>query len=245
MAFRSLSIACIAVFSCFFAAVAVDAFSAQSPETTRSAAANNDRREVLRGVAGTMGAVLLSSNPQLASAASAKSRTDGYSVQRPEREWAYVLSGQQYNILREGGTERPYSSILEGEDRPGTFVCAGCGTPLFESAEKFHSGTGWPSFAAALDGVEVEDVNPVQMSLAGAELRCHTCGGHLGDVFLDGKLFVGTPAFKSGKRFCIDGAALIFKPADGSAEVYGDTAPPTKPASSLPSFLEPPKINAR
>ena len=118
MATRSLSIACVVVF-CLFA-TAVDAFSAQSPEKTKSAAASNGRRDVLRGVAGTMGAVLLSSNPQLASAASAKSRTDGYAVQRPEREWAYVLSGQQYNILREGGTERPYSSILEGEDRPGT-----------------------------------------------------------------------------------------------------------------------------
>jgi peptide-methionine (R)-S-oxide reductase len=245
MAIRSLTIA-YSIIVCLFA-LAVDALSAPSPRTPpQSVASDGDgvRRAVLRGVGATMGAVLLSSNPQLASAASAKSRAEGYAVQRTDREWAYVLSGQQYNILREGGTERPYSSILEGEDRPGSFVCAGCGTPLFDSIEKFHSGTGWPSFAVALDGVEVEDVNPVQMSLAGAELRCHTCGGHLGDVFLDGKLFVGTPAFKSGKRFCIDGAALIFKPDDGSAEVYGDTPPPSK-AASLPSFLEPPKINAR
>ena len=245
MTIRCCSIA-FSVAICFFA-TAADGFAAPLPHEGAQpiAIADDGRRDVLlRGVGATMGAILLATNPELAVAASGKSRTDGYAVQRSEREWAYVLSGQQYNILREGGTERPYSSILEGEDRPGTFVCAGCGTPLFESDQKFHSGTGWPSFALGLEGVEVEDVNPVQMSLAGAELRCRTCGGHLGDVFLDGKLFINTPAFKSGKRFCIDGAALIFKPADGSADVYGDTPPPAK-SNSLPSFLEPPKINAR
>ena len=108
----------------------------------------------------------------------------------------------------------------------------------------FFSGTGWPSFATGLPGVEIENVNPVQMSLAGAELRCATCGGHLGDVFNDGKLFLNTPAFKSGQRYCIDGAALIFKPADGTSDVYGDTPPPSS-KGELPSFLQPPKINAR
>jgi len=205
----------------------------------------NARRNILRDVAVATGAVVLAGNPGLASAAEAKDRTEGYAVQHSEREWAYILSGQQYNILRQGGTERPNSSILEGEDRRGTFVCAGCGTPLFESSGKFHSGTGWPSFATALPGVEVEDVNPVQMSLAGAELRCGTCGGHLGDVFNDGMLFVNTPAFKSGKRHCIDGAALVFKPADGSPDVFGDTPPPGNKGSGLPSFLEPPKITPR
>lgn len=155
-----------------------------------------------------------------------------------------MLSPTQYDILRNGATERPYSSILEGEERAGTYVCAGCGTKLFDSREKFHSGTGWPSFARALPGVEVENVNQVQANLAGAELRCATCGGHLGDVFTDGFLFVGTPAFSSGKRYCIDGAALVFQPSNGDAEVPGDRPPP-KENPSLPNWLAPPTITPR
>ena len=88
----------------------------------------------------------------------------------------------------------------------------------------------------------MENVNAVQANLAGAELRCKTCGGHLGDVFNDGFLFVGTPAFASGKRYCIDGAALIFRTTENGIEIRGDASPP--PPSS-PSWLDPPKINAR
>lgn len=147
-------------------------------------------------------------------------------MQKTDDEWKSLLTPRQYDILRNGGTERPYTSILEGESRQGIFQCAGCGTALFESEQKFKSGTGWPSFAAALeDGVETERVNPVTLSLKGAELRCKTCGGHLGDVFNDGFIFVGTPAAETGKRFCIDGAALVFRPADGSPGVVGDQAP--------------------
>jgi peptide-methionine (R)-S-oxide reductase len=149
----------------------------------------------------------------------------GYSVQKTEEEWKSLLTPRQYDILRNGGTERQYSSVLEGENRKGTFRCAGCGTALFASNMKFKSGTGWPSFASALDGVQVEKVNPIQMNLGGAELRCKTCGGHLGDVFNDGFIFVGTPAAETGKRFCIDGSALVFKPDDGGAEVIGDQVP--------------------
>lgn len=154
------------------------------------------------------------------------------------------MSPTQYDILRNGATERPYSSILEGEERLGTYVCAGCGTKLFDSREKFHSGTGWPSFARALPGVEVENVNQVQANLAGAELRCATCGGHLGDVFTDGFLFVGTPAFSSGKRYCIDGAALVFQPSSGDEELPGDRLPPEE-KPSLPNWLAPPTITPR
>lgn len=143
------------------------------------------------------------------------------------------MTDRQYEILRQGGTERPYTSILEGEDRSGTFYCAGCGTALFDSKAKFHSGTGWPSFATALKGVEIEQLNMIQASLGGAELRCTTCGGHLGDVFTDGWIFQGTPAAESGKRFCIDGSALIFKPEDGTPSVVGDKYP------DKPSFASP------
>ena len=205
-----------------------------------------DRRDILGKTFKTC-FVGVSSFASAATSASAtsKSRTEGYPIQRSEREWAYILSGQQYNILRNGGTERPNSSILESEERPGLYSCAGCNTPLFDSAQKFHSGTGWPSFADTIKGnVEIEDVNMIQLNLGGAELRCATCGGHLGDVFNDGFLFVNTPAFNTGKRFCIDGAALIFKPNESDEIVYGDT-PPYKKPNELPSFLEPPKINAR
>jgi len=172
-----------------------------------------------------------------------KSRTDGYAVQYTEREWAYILSGPQYNILRRGGTERQRSSILHTFSalNAGTYLCAGCRTPLFASADKFDSRTGWPSFSACLDGggggVETEDLDPIRATLDGREVRCGTCGGHLGDLFNDGWVYPGTSAFATGKRYCIDGAALIFKPsnaAEGASEVgeadliYGDQPPPNK-----------------
>jgi|EP00979_Chaetoceros_neogracilis_P010407 peptide-methionine (R)-S-oxide reductase len=199
-----------------------------------------DRRSIIN-----MGSAVAASLsfPKVSNAMSSKNRIDGYAVQHTDREWAYILSGQQYNILRQGGTERPNSSILEGEERVGEYRCAGCATPLFASASKFHSGTGWPSFATTLAGVETENVNPVQASLLGAEVRCGTCGGHLGDVFGDGILYVNTPAFLSGKRYCIDGAGLNFKPRDGE-DVFGDLPPPKK-KSATPDFLATPKINAR
>lgn len=90
--------------------------------------------------------------------ATSRSRTDAYAVQKPEAQWRRELSPIQYYVLREGGTERPGFSILEAEKREGVYTCAGCGTELFRSVDKFKSGTGWPSFARALPGVEVEDV---------------------------------------------------------------------------------------
>jgi peptide-methionine (R)-S-oxide reductase len=180
-----------------------------------------------------------SASPALA-ASNQKSRSDGYAVQHSEREWAYLLSGAQYNILRQGGTERQKSSILNtftSSDNVGTYTCAGCETPLFSSNDKFSSGTGWPSFASASTGaVEVEDLDPILATFDGQEARCSTCGGHLGDVFNDGWIYGGTPAAKTGKRFCIDGAALIFKPADGGEEVFGDSPPPNKAINYAPSM---------
>uniref|UniRef100_A0A7S0LST9 Peptide-methionine (R)-S-oxide reductase n=1 Tax=Coccolithus braarudii TaxID=221442 RepID=A0A7S0LST9_9EUKA len=175
----------------------------------------------------------------LAAQAGAKSRSEGYSIQRSEREWNYVLSPEQYFVLRQGGTEVPNTSPLVIEKRAGRFVCSGCGTSLFESSAKFDSGTGWPSFAAPLAGVEVEAKNPLNAALLGAEVRCRSCGGHLGDVFQDGLLFQGTPAALTGKRYCIDGAALVFEPSDGGEAVIG-AAPSRQP--ELPSWLQPPKV---
>mmetsp|Transcript_14038 Transcript_14038/g.30780 ORF Transcript_14038/g.30780 Transcript_14038/m.30780 type:complete len:191 (-) Transcript_14038:111-683(-) len=117
------------------------------------------------------------------------------------------------SILR-GGTEPAFSSALDGEDRAGTFVCAGCLQPLFFSECKFDSGTGWPSFWAASEGaVTVEGgglfANPLA-SVFGREVTCRTCKGHLGHRFDDG------PRRTTGKRFCINGAALRFRD-DGPA----------------------------
>lgn len=184
------------------------------------------RVALIKGASATIsGLSFTTAFPRRANAANTKSRTKGYQIQKSESEWKSTLTPRQFEILREGATERPYTSILEGEDRPGMFYCAGCKTPLFESKAKFHSGTGWPSFATAMKGVEVEGINPLQANFVGAELRCGTCGGHLGDVFMDGWIFQGTPAAKSGKRFCIDGSALVFEPSDGSPSVVGDLYP--------------------
>jgi peptide-methionine (R)-S-oxide reductase len=179
--------------------------------------------------------------------ANQRSRTAGYTIQKKESEWKEQLSPMQYFILREGGTERPGYSILEKEKRSGVYKCAACYTPLFRSNDKFNSGTGWPSFASGISpGVEVESLNPILANLNGAELRCHTCGGHLGDVFNDGFLFIGTEAAITGKRYCIDGAALLFYPdedKDGVTFIRGDT--PAIQSATLPNFLEPPTLNPR
>ena len=175
-----------------------------------------------------------------------RSRDEGYEVQKSDAEWRNELSRSAYFVLRRGGTERPNSSPLAREKRKGDFVCAGCGTPLFRSDDKFESGTGWPSFADATENVEVERV-ALEM-VTGAELRCKRCGGHLGDRFLDGKLFPGTAAAKTGMRYCIDGAALVFLPADGSPPRRGDVDPSQQlktPQQTLPKWLQPPPVNER
>jgi len=213
----------------------------------------NHRRKFLRDQfvgAGTMAAAttLWSSKPPVASAKAPKSRTEGYEVQRTEREWAYILSGAQYNILRKGGTERQKSSILNtftATDNVGTYVCAACKTSLFASANKFNSGTGWPSFAKATEGVEAEAVNPISATLGGREVRCGTCGGHLGDLFNDGWIYVGTQAFETGSRYCIDGAALVFQPADGGDVVFGDQPPPNKVINYEQTMFRDKSVNGR
>ena len=217
---------------------------------TSNKSTQTSRRDILQKSL-TFGALLTASvsTPAPASAKNGKSRTQGYDIQHTESEWNEMLSKQQYFILRQGGTESPYSSILEAEERPGVYACAGCGTPLFDGSQKFHSGTGWPSFATPVmndsanpkvSNVEMEDVSQIQYQLAGAEVRCHSCGGHLGDVFADGYLFVGTPAFISGKRYCIDGGALVFVPkeqtgGEGKLEVVRGDLPP-KSGGRLPVF---------
>ena len=115
-----------------------------------------------------------------------------------------TLTPEQHRVLREHGTERPGSSPLLQEKRPGEFECAGCGAQLFDASTKFESGTGWPSFYAALPGA-VETTTDSSHGMVRTEFHCARCGGHLGHVFPDG------PA-PTGLRYCTNGCALDFKP---------------------------------
>ncbi len=108
-------------------------------------------------------------------------------------------------MLRHAGTERPFSSPLDKEKRTGVFSCAGCALPLFSSATKFNSGTGWPSFWKPLDKAVDEDVDTT-FGMRRVEVLCHRCGGHLGHVFDDGPK-------PTGLRYCMNGVALKFTPA--------------------------------
>jgi peptide-methionine (R)-S-oxide reductase len=128
-----------------------------------------------------------------------------YKVSKTDAEWKKQLSPMAYYVLREAGTEKPFSSDLNNIKKKGTFVCAACKTPLYKTKHKFDSGTGWPSFDRAVKGNVELDVD-YKIGYARTELKCNTCGGHLGHSFDDG------PKETTGKRHCINGAALKFVP---------------------------------
>ena len=128
-----------------------------------------------------------------------------YPVTKSEAEWRASLSPEAFRVLRQHGTERAGTSPLNAEKRPGTFVCAGCGHPLFDASTKFESGTGWPSFwAPKEEGVGTTTDRSFFMTRT--EVHCANCGGHLGHVFPD-----GPPP--TGQRYCMNGVALRFDPA--------------------------------
>ena len=124
---------------------------------------------------------------------------------KTDAEWRAELSPEAYRIMREHGTERAFSSELNGEKDQGMFVCAGCGKELFPSSTKFDSGTGWPSFYAPVSKDVVAEKTDRSWFQQRTEVHCDSCGGHLGHVFPDGPK-------PTGLRYCINGCALDFKP---------------------------------
>ena len=159
-----------------------------------------DRRGLLGGAGLALAGIAVMRWPApAASAAQGK-----YAVMRTPAEWKRLLGPQRFAILRQAGTERAFSSPLDKEKRRGLFVCAGCTLPLFASAAKFDSGTGWPSFWKALPrGVATKKDR--SMLIERTEVLCSRCGGHLGHLFDDGPR-------PTGLRYCMNGLALRFRP---------------------------------
>ena len=131
-----------------------------------------------------------------------------FEIVKSDDEWRRLLKPAAYKVLRQHGTEHPYSSPLNAEKRPGTFACAGCDLPLFSSATKFESGTGWPSFFEPLPNA-VATSSDRSLLIPRTEVHCRRCGGHLGHVFEDGPR-------PTGLRYCMNGVALAFRPATSS-----------------------------
>ena len=158
----------------------------------------NDRRAFL-GLAGAGAVGLLLFGRSVNSAPNIH-----FAVAHSPAQWRQLLGSQRYAVLREAATERPFSSPLLNEHRKGTFTCAGCALPLFSSATKFESGTGWPSFWKPLAHAVVTRSDHSLM-MERTEVLCARCGGHLGHVFDDGPK-------PTGLRYCMNGLALSFRP---------------------------------
>jgi peptide-methionine (R)-S-oxide reductase len=127
-----------------------------------------------------------------------------YRVNKTEEEWRADLGDEQYAVLREAATERPWTGELLDEERAGVYACAACGAELFKSGTKFDSGCGWPSFYESVRPEAVELIEDSSLGMVRTEVRCATCGSHLGHVFPDG---FGTP---TGDRYCMNSLALDF-----------------------------------
>ena len=163
---------------------------------------NLDRRLFL----GLSGAGIVAGTLALVTGGSSSSASAaGFEIRRSDAEWKKRLGAQRYAILRKEGTERAFTSPLLKEHGKGVFACAGCGLSLFSSKTKFESGTGWPSFYAALPGATGTS-RDTAWGMVRVEEHCRRCGGHLGHIFDDGPK-------PTGKRHCINGLSLTFRAA--------------------------------
>ena len=131
-----------------------------------------------------------------------------YDVNHDETEWREKLTPEQYAVLREAATERPWTGELLDEKREGLYTCAACGNELFKSGTKFDSGCGWPSFYESVRPDAVELLEDRSLGMVRTEVRCARCGSHLGHVFDDG---FGTP---TGDRYCMNSISLDFTPSE-------------------------------
>jgi peptide-methionine (R)-S-oxide reductase len=129
-----------------------------------------------------------------------------FKVNKTEEEWKQTLTPEQFQVLRKHGTERAGTSPLDKNYDEGTYVCSGCGQPLFTSETKFNSGTGWPSFYAPIEGA-IETSVDKKFFMTRIEVHCSNCGGHLGHVFPDGPK-------PTGQRYCMNGVSLEFQPKE-------------------------------
>ena len=142
-----------------------------------------------------------------ARAALAQAPAVGEKLQLSDAEWKQKLSPEQYRVLREQGTERAFSGAYWKEKGEGVYACAACGAPLYSSADKFASGTGWPSYTRAIESGRVIERSDHSFGATRTEILCARCGGHLGHVFDDG------PA-PTGQRHCVNSASLSFESAE-------------------------------
>ncbi len=164
-----------------------------------------DRRTVISGTLAAVGAYGLVRLSGVFDQANARSGGP-FKINRTPEQWQQRLGAARYRILRMEGTERAYSSPLNGEKRNGVYACAGCNLGVYKSDKKYDSGTGWPSFWGPIAKDRIGTTTDYKIGYPRTEVHCARCGGHLGHIFNDGPK-------PTGKRHCINGLALKFIPA--------------------------------